>query len=243
VGGANAPTVINAAYAKAQFWDGRADTLEDQALGPIENPIEMGHDLDELVPQLNEIQGYRERFQSVFGTDVTADGIAKAIAAFERTVLSGDSPYDKFKAGDESALTEAQKRGLEVFESVGCTKCHKPPLFSNYTYINAGVGSDAEPPHEGRKAVTEEDKDLGKFRVPSLRDVANTFPYFHDGSAATLEEAVALMAGGGKANDNLSSMLKAVGEKEITEEQQKDMVEFLEALSGNPPVVEPPELP
>jgi cytochrome c peroxidase len=169
--------------------------------------------------------------------------MAKAIAAFERTVLSGNSAYDKFMAGDESALTEAQKRGLEAFENVGCDSCHKPPLFSNYMYINAGVGSDAEPPHEGRKAVTGEDKDMGKFRVPSLRDVANTFPYFHDGSTATLEEAVALMAAGGKPNDNLSSMLEAIGDEGVTEEQQKDIVEFLKALSGDPVEVEPPELP
>jgi cytochrome c peroxidase len=243
VGGANAPTVINAAYAKAQFWDGRAATLEEQALGPIENPIEMGHKLDDVVAQLNEIDGYKERFQTVFGTDVTSDGIAKAIAAFERTVLSGDSAYDKFKAGDESALTEAQKRGMELFESVGCDSCHKPPLFSNYMYINAGVGMDKEPPDEGRKAVTGEDKDLGKFRVPPLRDLAVTGPYFHDGSAATLEEAVALMAAGGKDNDNLSSMLEGIRDEGVTEEQQKDIVEFLKALSGNPPLVEPPELP
>jgi cytochrome c peroxidase len=243
VGGANAPTVINAAYAKAQFWDGRAATLEEQALGPIENPIEMGHKLDDVVAQLNGISSYKERFQKVFGTDVTSDGIAKAIAAFERTVLSGDSAYDKFKAGDESALTEAQKRGMELFESVGCDSCHKPPLFSNYMYINAGVGMDKDPPDEGRKTVTGKDKDLGKFRVPPLRDVAITGPYFHDGSAATLEEAVALMAAGGKDNDNLSSMLEGIRDEGITEEQQKDIVEFLKALSGNPPVVDPPELP
>jgi cytochrome c peroxidase len=243
VGGANAPTVINAAYAKAQFWDGRAATLEEQALGPIENSIEMGHKLEDLIPELNEIEGYKERFQAVFGTDVTADGIAKAIAAFERTVLSGDSPYDKFKEGDDSALTDAQKRGLELFESAGCDSCHKPPLFSNYMYVNAGVGMDAETPHEGRKAVTGDDKDIGRFRVPSLREVANTGPYFHDGSAATLEEAVALMAGGGKDNDNLSPMLEGIRDEGLTEEQQKDIVEFLKALSGNPPVVEPPELP
>ncbi len=235
VGPVNAPTVINSAYAKSQFWDGRAATLEEQALGPIQAGIEMGHTLDALIPELNEIAGYQEQFQAVFGTDVTADGIAKAIAAFERTVLSGDSPYDKFKAGDESALTEAQKRGLQVFESVGCDSCHKPPLFSNYMFVNAGIGSDKPEPDEG--------KEEGKFRVPALRDVANTFPYFHDGSAATLEEAVKLMAEGGRPNDNLSSILKQVGEEGIDEAKQKDIVEFLKALTGNPPTTEAPELP
>ena len=167
VGGANSPTVINAAYATAQFWDGRAASLEEQALGPIENPIEMGHKLDDLVPQLNEIAAYKERFQAVFGTDVTSDGIAKAIAAFERTVLSGNSPYDKYKAGDEDALTDAQKHGLQLFDEAGCSTCHAPPLFSNYRYYNAGVGQDKEPPDAGRKGVTGEDGDLGKFRVPA----------------------------------------------------------------------------
>jgi cytochrome c peroxidase len=158
-------------------------------------------------------------------------------------VLSGDSAYDKYTEGDETALTDAQKRGWELFDSVGCSTCHAPPLFSNYRYYNAGIGMDKEPPDEGRKAVTGNDSDLGKIRVPSLREVANTAPYFHDGSVATLEEAVALMAEGGKDNDNLSSVLKGIREEGITAEQQKDIVEFLKALSGNPPMMEPPELP
>jgi cytochrome c peroxidase len=243
VGGRNAPTVINAAYATAQFWDGRMDTLEQQALGPIENPIEMGHKLDDLVPQLNEIPGYKEKFQAVFGTDVTSDGIAKAIAAFERTVLSGNSPYDKFKGGDESALSAAQKRGLELFENAGCSTCHAPPLFSNYKYYNAGVDAEKENPDPGRKDFTKDEKDMGKFRVPALRDVANTGPYFHDGSAATLEAAVALMVGGGKDNPNLSGMLKGIRDEGLTEDDQKNLVEFLKALSGDPVEVELPELP
>jgi cytochrome c peroxidase len=243
VGGANSPTVINAAYATAQFWDGRAASLEEQALGPIENAIEMGHKLTDLVPQLNEIAGYRERFQAVFGTEVTSEGIAQAIAAFERTVLSGNSPYDQFEGGDENALNETQKAGLQVFEDAGCSTCHTPPLFSNYRYYNAGVGMAKEPPDEGRKAVTGEERDLGKFRVPSLREVANTGPYFHDGSAATLDAAVTLMAGGGVENPNLSAMMKAVGNKQLSEQDRANLVEFLKALSGEYPVVEPPELP
>jgi cytochrome c peroxidase len=243
VGGANAPTVINAAYAKAQFWDGRAATLEEQALGPIENPIEMGHKLTDVVDLLNEIPEYKERFQKVFQTDVTSDGIAKAIATFERTILSGNSPYDRFKAGDEDAMTDAQKKGLELFESAGCDNCHKPPMFSNYAYQNAGVGMDKDTPDEGRKAVTGEDGDLGKFRVPSLRELPNTGPYFHDGSGETLEAAVALMAGGGVENPNLSPMMKAVGKKGLSAEDQQNIVEFLKGLSGEYPIVEPPELP
>lgn len=239
----NSPTVINTAYATSMFWDGRAGSLEEQALGPMQNPIEMAHELDELVKQLSAIPKYVEMFQKVFGTGVTKDGMAKAIAAFERTVLSGNSPYDRYtKGNDPNALTEAQKRGLDLFEQ-HCAVCHTPPLFSNYRFFNAGVGMDKSPPPAGRKSVTGKDEDLGKFRVPPLREVAKTAPYFHDGSAATLEEAVALMAAGGKDNPNLSPMMKAVREAKLTEENRKDLVEFLKALSGEYPIVEPPELP
>jgi cytochrome c peroxidase len=116
-------------------------------------------------------------------------------------------------------------------------------LFSNYKYYNAGVGMDKEPPDEGRKAVTGEDKDLGKFRVPALREVANTGPYFHNGSVDTLEKAVALMAGGGVDNPHLSAMMKAVASKQLSEEDKANIAEFLKALSGEYPIVEPPELP
>lgn len=243
VGGANAPTVINAAYATSQFWDGRAASLEEQALGPIENPIEMGHKLDDVVATLNSIPAYQEKFQAAFGTDATADGIAKAIASFERTVLSGNSPYDKYVAGDESALNEAQVAGMKLFDDAGCTTCHTPPLFSNYRFYNTGVGMDKETPDAGRQAVTGDPNDLGKYRVPSLRDVADTGPYFHDGSYDSLEKAVAVMAAGGVANDNLSPMIKAVAAKSLTAEDQASIVEFLKALSGEYPVVESPELP
>jgi cytochrome c peroxidase len=203
----------------------------------------MGHSLAELVTQLNNVPAYKERFQKVFGTDVTADGMAKAIAAFERTVLSGNSPYDKYQAGDKAALNESQIRGLKLFDDVGCSSCHAPPMFSNYKYYNAGVGSKKEPPDPGRKAVTNDDSDLGKFRTPALREVANTGPYFHDGSCATLPEAVAMMAGGGIDNPNISAVLKGIGAKTLSDQDKADIVEFLKALSGEYPIVEPPALP
>lgn len=239
----NSPTVMNAAYATSMFWDGRAATLEEQATGPVENPIEMGHQMSDLVLQLDKIPEYHERFQKVFGTPVTKEGFAKAIAAFERTILVGNSPYDRFKAGDAHALTEAQKRGLALFERVGCADCHTPPLFSDYEFHNAGVGMDKPNPDPGRKEVTKNDEDMGAFRVPSLRNVADTAPYFHDGSAKTLEEAVALMAAGGKDNPHRSPDFDTVRQAKITPEQQKDLVEFLKALSGPIPQVEPPKLP
>jgi cytochrome c peroxidase len=124
---------------------------------------------------------------------------------------------------------------MELFDDLGCSTCHSPPVFSNYRYYNAGVGMDKEKPDEGRKAVTGRDGDLGKFRVPALREVASTHPYFHDGSVEKLEDAVAMMAAGGIDNPNLSGMLRALGDQELTEQDQKDLVEFLKALSGDYP--------
>lgn len=242
-GGRNSPTVINAAYAAAQFWDGRAPTLEAQATGPVENPIEMGNTMAAVCDSLDKIPAYKERFQKVFGTGVTKEGFAKAIAAFERTVLSGDSAYDRFQAGDKNALTEVQKRGMELFEKKGCADCHTAPLFSNYEYECAGVSMDKKDADEGRKKVTGKASDAGRFRVPSLRDVASTAPYFHDGSAATLEEAVALMAAGGKDHPNLAEEFQAVRKAKITSDEQMAIVEFLKALSGKFPVVESPKQP
>jgi cytochrome c peroxidase len=242
-GARKSPTVINAAYAHSQFWDGRAATLEAQATGPVENPIEMGNTMEAVVETLSKIPGYRERFQRVFGTGVTKDGFAKALAAFERTVLSGDSPYDRFRAGDASALNDAQKRGLRLFQKVGCAGCHAPPLFSTYEFHNAGVDAHKPKPDLGRKEVTKKDEDTGAFRVPSLREVAKTAPYFHDGSAKTLAEAVALMTAGGKDNPHRSSDFDRVRQAKLSEQDRTDLVEFLKALSGKYPLIEPPELP
>lgn len=238
----NSPTVINAAYATSQFWDGRAATLEEQSLGPIENPIEMGHQLDAMIQDLSKVQGYNDRFQKVFGTPINKEGIAKAIAAFERTVLSGNSPYDRYEAGDKSALNKVQQHGLALFEE-NCATCHTPPLFSNYRFYNAGVSADKKKADEGRMAVTKKKQDMGKFRVPALREVAKTAPYFHDGSVATLDKAVALMAGGGVDNPRLSAQLKAIREAELSEQDCGDIVEFLKGLSGEYPVAESPKLP
>ncbi|MEE9293941.1 MAG: cytochrome c peroxidase [Phycisphaerae bacterium] len=244
VGSRNAPTVINAAYHRAQFWDGRAASLEEQALGPIENPIEMGHDLSEVVKQLSQIPEYRRRFKAAFGSGVTKEGIAGAIAAFERTILSGNSPYDRYVGGVEGAMTDAQERGMEVFmETANCSMCHTPPTFSNGRYYNAGVGVHADKPDPGRKAVTQRERDFGRFRVPSLRNVADTAPYFHDGSAKTLKDAVELMANGGIDNSNLSRMFRVIREAQLTKQDKYDLVEFLKALSGEYPIVEPPQPP
>lgn len=243
-GARNAPTVINSAYFEKLFWDGRAKSLEEQALGPIQNPIEMGMQMDLALERISKVEEYQKRFKDVFGTGVTEDGLAKAIAAYERTVLSGNSPYDKFDAGDESALNAAQQRGMELFmNKAQCATCHTPPTFSNGRFYNAGVGMSAEKPDEGLKAETKKDSDMGKFRVPHLREIANTAPYFHDGSAKSLKDAVTLMAKGGLDNDHLSLMIKAIRMAELSESDIDDLVAFLGALSGDYPHTEPPKLP
>jgi len=243
-GSRNAPTVINSAYFEKLFWDGRAKSLEEQALGPIQNPIEMGMEMGVALERIAKVEDYQKRFKEVFGTGVTEENLAKAIAAFERTVLSGNAPYDKYDAGDESALNAAQQRGQELFmNKAQCATCHTPPTFSNGRFYNAGVGMSAEKPDEGLKAETKKDSDMGKFRVPHLREVANTAPYFHDGSAKSLKDAVTLMAKGGLDNDHLSLMLKAVRMAELSGSEVDDLVAFLGALSGEYPQTEPPKLP
>ncbi len=241
-GDRNAPTVINSAYLSSQFWDGRAASLEEQALGPIENPIEMGMKMELAIDRLEKDPDYQKRFKEVFGTEVNKDGIAKAIAAFERTVLSGNSPYDKYQAGDKKALNEAQQRGMDAFMNKGqCSTCHTPPIFTNNRFYNAGIGTDKDDIDKGRAKETGKDRDLGAFRVPHLREVANTHPYFHDGSVEKLEDAVKIMAQGGIDNPNLSIILKSVRFAELTEQDIKDITAFLGALSGEYPKTKPPK--
>jgi len=242
-GGRNAPTIINSAYFRFQFWDGRADHLEGQALGPIENPVEMNMKLSDLIPKLNKIEGYKKQFQEVFGTDVTKENIARAIAAFERTVLSGDAPYDRFKAGDKSALTESAQRGRKIFFGKGnCSACHSGGNFSDGAFHNIGVGMDGEKPDAGRFAISNLEGDTGSFRTPTLREIARTAPYMHDGSLKTLEEVVEYYAKGGIGNPQLD---EEIFKLKLSDEDKKDLVQFLkEGLSSSSyPNVKPPKLP
>lgn len=243
VGGRSAPTIINSAYQDDQFWDGRAHALEGQALGPIQNPIEMDLTLDEAVARLNKVEGYREQFQKVFGTDVTSDGIAKAISAFERTVLSGDAPYDRFKAGDKAVLSAEAQRGMKVFFGKGqCSACHTGPNFTDGGYHNLGISINAETPDFGRHVVTKVIGDKGGFKTPTLREIARTAPYMHDGTLKTLEEVVEYYNKGGTPNPQLDESIFAL---KLTDAEKKDLVTFLkEGLSCQDyPDVAPPKLP
>ena len=231
-GGRSAPTVINRAYSLAQFWDGRAPTLEEQAKGPMANPIEMGNTQEAVVAKLKTIPGYRALFAKTFGTeDFTIDHVAKAIATFERTVLSGNSAFDRYQAGNKKAMTPSQVRGMNLyFKKVKCDKCHDGMNFTTNDYHNLGVGTDKPEPDVGRFAVTKDPKDWGAFKTPTLRDVAESGPYMHDGSLKTLREVVDFYDKGGTLNKNLDKDIKPL---KLTVEQRDDLVEFLRALSGD----------
>jgi cytochrome c peroxidase len=247
-GGRSAPTIINAGYSTFQFWDGRAKHVEGQALGPIQNPIEMNLTLEAMAEKLSKIEGYRTQFQAVFGGDsaeqsVTPENVAKAIAAFERTIVSGDAPYDRFKAGDKTALSEGAQRGMKLFfGKANCSACHSGPNFQDGAFHNIGHGLEKPEPDLGRHAETKIEGDRGSFKTPTLREIARTAPYMHDGAYATLEEVVAYYNKGGFNNPQLDEEIFAL---KLTDEQVADLVTFLrEGLSSESyPMVEPPELP
>ncbi|MGE0610265.1 MAG: cytochrome-c peroxidase [Pirellulales bacterium] len=242
-GGRSAPTIINAAYQYYQFWDGRALELEGQALGPIQNPIEMNLTLEEAVDKLDKIAGYREQFEKVFGSRVTSEGIAKAISAFERTVLSGDAPYDRFKAGDKQALSEAAERGRVVFfNKAHCSACHAGANFTDGAFHNIGVGMDDKEPDQGRQAQSGLLGDRGAFKTPTLREIARTAPYMHDGRLKTLEDVVEYYAKGGTPNPQLDEEIYPL---KLTAEQKADLVTFLKEGLASPhyPETAPPALP
>ena len=230
-GGRNAPTVINRAYSLAQFWDGRAATLEEQAKGPIANPIEMGMPHDQMVARLQAIAGYRPLFQQAFGSEeVNVDRVAKAIACYERTVLSGNAPYDRYKKGDKSAMTAQQVRGMALFFGRGrCDQCHEGANFTLNAYANLGVGTDKPDPDVGRFAVTKDPRDWGVFKTPTLREIEHTGPYMHDGSMKTLEEVVEFYNKGGTPNKNLDPNIRML---HMNDADKQDLIAFLKALSG-----------
>jgi len=241
-GGRNAPTVLNSAYWPLQFWDGRARSLEEQALGPIQNPVEMGMTMVEALGRIQTIPGYVEQFQRIFGTGPTEEGIAKAIAAFERTVISTNAPYDRYLRGERSAMSAAAVRGMNLFNGKAhCTPCHSGPNFTDGQFHNLGVGyANGKFADEGRYAVTKDPKDLGAFKTPGLRSVAENPPYLHDGSEKTLADVVEFYNRGGVPNPNLDPLIVPL---HLTAREKADLVAFLEALTGEPVKVAEPKLP
>jgi len=230
-GNRSAPTVINRAFSLAQFWDGRAATLEEQVKGPIANPIEMGNSHEMAVAVIRQIPGYHPLFAKAFGNEeITIDRAAMAVATFERTILSGNAPYDRYKRGDKSALTAEQVRGMSVFfDNAKCDRCHENANFTLNAYANLGIGSDKPDPDLGRYSITKDPRDWGVFKIPTLREIEHTAPYMHDGRFQTLEEVVDFYNKGGIPNQNLDPNIRQL---HLTEQDEKDLVAFLKSLSG-----------
>ncbi|MEE9218436.1 MAG: cytochrome c peroxidase [Acidobacteriota bacterium] len=240
VGGRNAPTVINRLFSAEQFWDGRAEDLEAQALGPVQNPIEMGHTLEGMVSALDGIRGYREEFQTVFGGGITAERVAQAIASYERTVLAGNAPFDRYSAGDKPALSAPAVRGMEIFndpERGNCVTCHAGFNFTDESYHNLGVGMDRPEPDLGRFVVSGEETDRGAFKTPTLRNITQSGPYMHDGSEETLAEVIDLYDRGGVKNPWLSAEMRPLN---LSAEDKQDLIAFLESLTGEVTNADPP---
>lgn len=228
----NAPSLVNRALGRSFFWDGRAATLEEQVLQPIENPDEMGSTVEAALERLaadRELSG-------LFGSRPTREALAGALAEFVRSVRLGDSPVDRFQAGDFAALTPAERQGLWLYESKGrCWKCHSGVNFSDEDFHNTGVGARDGVAELGRMRISQRGEDRGRFKTPTLRGVADTAPYMHDGSLATLADVVEFYRRGGGANPERSEVL---GEIELGDEDARNLVAFLEALSRRAPPLE-----
>jgi cytochrome c peroxidase len=233
----SSPTLWNIGYHKEFYWDGRSKSLEEQAMAAW-TKANMGAKADEIVAKLNALQGYKSQFQKVFGTAATPDAVVKALSAYERTIISGDTKWDRFKAGDQSALNESEKRGWNIFQAIKCNNCHDGILFTDQQYHNVGIGMDAKEPDVGRFTVTKKPEDTGAFKTPTLRDIAKSAPYFHDGSAATLEAAVDTMLAGGKPNQYLDK--KNLEPHKLDATQRTDLLNFLKALTVDCKLSKPP---
>jgi cytochrome c peroxidase len=229
----NSPTVLNSSLALAQFWDGRAANLQEQAAGPIQADIEMGMPHALALEVLQSIPGYVERFEAVYGKrEIDIDMVTAAIAAFEETLVTPNSRFDQWLKGDDQAITASELAGYELFKSSGCTICHNGPAAGGTSFQKMGVVEpyQSTSPVEGRAAVTGKDADRFNFKVPTLRNVEYTYPYFHDGEARTLEESVDIMG--------RLQLGRVYSDDEIGQ-----IVAFLKTLTGDMPQLTMPILP
>jgi len=237
VGPRNSPVVLNTAYQNRQFWDGRVRTLEQQALGPIEADVEMNMSLDVLIPKLNKIKGYQKLFKKAYPESkglITEDFLAKAIASFERTVLSTEAPFDKYAKGDKKAISKEARNGFKLFTSKAhCMDCHDGFNFSDGSFHNIGLNDGELSGKElGRYLVKRRAAWYGVMKTPTLRDVAKSYPYFHDGSVATLEEATAICSSGGRYDNNVKNKSTFMIDRKLSKSEIADIVAFMNSLSG-----------
>jgi cytochrome c peroxidase len=242
-GGRVCPTLWNVGYQDKLFWDGTASALERAAAGMWKFALAPGKSekpgTAEVAARLGAIEEYRTQFQSVFAEDVTTENVPKALAAFLRTLVTTRSRWLRFRDGDEKALSAAARRGWAIFGKAGCTTCHNGALLTDQQFHNVGIGMSAAKPDLGRGNVVREDRYRGAFKTPTLVDIPRTGPYFHDGSAATLEHAVDVMLGGGIPNPHLDAALKPV---KLTARERTALLAFLRALAVEEEV-RAPELP
>lgn len=235
----NTSTLWNIGYHTQFYWDGRSDSLEKQAMAEWTGAnMGAGERVEEIVAKINALQGYRTQFQKVFQSDATAENMMKAIAAFERTIIGGNTPWDRWRAGDKTAISQSAFRGWNIFQAIKCNNCHDGLLFTDQQFHNIGIGMDHQAGDVGRYEVTKRPEDFGAFKTPTLRDVARSAPYFHDGSAKMLEEAVDIMLGGGKPNQNLDT--KNLKPQRVSPEQREDLLNFLRSLTVDCTLSKPP---
>lgn len=240
--GRHSPTIINIAYNSAQFWDGRAATMEDQAIGPIVASREMNSNPQQMIKEITDIPFYNDKFKEVFGGTPSMKNVGMAIAAFERTIVTGESKFDRYAKGDKKAFTEQEKRGLILFISkAACTQCHKGPNFTDNSFQNLGVPQEGPSTEDfGRYDVTKDPNDKGAFKVPTLRNIAMTPPYMHTGVFNTLDQVVEFYNQGGGDHSNKSPKVLKLN---MNDDEKKDLVAFLKTLTGALPQVIPPQLP
>jgi cytochrome c peroxidase len=238
------PTIVNVAFAQILMWDGREGTLESQALGPMKNKDEMGLDPKAAAQRLAAIPGYRRMFARAYpGEGITPETIGKAIASFERTVVSTDTPFDRWQAGDNDAVNAAAKRGFEIFRGRGkCDVCHEGYNFTDDGFHNIGVKTPVGLPQDvGRYAQRKVKSMKGAFKTPTLRDIALTGPYMHNGIYQTLEQVVEHYDRGGDVTDNLDPNMS--GPLHLTDREKTDLVAFMQSLTGRPLNIAIPRLP
>lgn len=230
-GARSTPALLNRGYGSAFFWDGRATTLEAQVLEPIQNPNELGTSVDEVVGRLNGHRDYAASFARVFGRAPRHADLSRALASFVRSIRAGGSRVDRFVNGDHGALTDQERHGLRLFRGkANCTACHIGPTFSDERFHNTGVAwRSGAPADEGRFAVTGRPADRGAFKTPTLREIARTAPYMHDGALDTLAEVITFYDGGGHANPYLDAEVRPL---KLTELEQQALESFLRALEG-----------
>ena len=237
------PTVLNIAYNSILMWDGRKKTLEEQAIGPMKLPDTMNTDVPATLARLRGLPEYVDMFEKAYpGVGISEETIAKALAAFERTVVTHDSPFDRWLAGDRKAMTMAQWRGYQVFndpEKGNCAVCHSAPNFTDNGFHNIGLAPAGEP-DIGRYKIRKVASMKGAFKTPTLRDIELTGPYFHDGSATTLRDVVEHYARGGVDHSNVSTSVKPLN---LSEQDKSDLVDFMKALTGRRVDVAMPYLP